>query len=122
MRWSLIFTLIGVVLWSPPEVSAKVGRFTDKEGTLHISNDSPAEPGKPGVLQAPDPVETSPPTPTDVCTTSPRRSPRAAGRPNRPPPPSPSSRTGAAGMIFPANRSRRPDPKDHDLWIVILPV
>jgi hypothetical protein len=61
MRWIQIFTLIGVLLWSPPGISAKVERFTDKEGTLHISNEAPAEPGKPGGVQAPAPVETPPP-------------------------------------------------------------
>ncbi len=61
MRWIPIFTLIGVVLWSPPGISAKVERFTDKEGTLHISNEAPAEPGKPGGVQAPAPIGTPPP-------------------------------------------------------------
>lgn len=60
-RWSLIFTLIGVVLWSQPGISAKVELFTDKEGTLHISNESQAEPGKPGGVQAPAPIGTAPP-------------------------------------------------------------
>ena len=58
MRWSLIFALIGVVLWSQPGIGAKIDRFTDQEGTLHISNESQAEPGKPGV-QAPAPLGTS---------------------------------------------------------------
>ena len=45
----------------------------------------------------------------------PRRGSASPRRPSR------ASRTGAAGMIFSVNRRRRPDPKDHDLWISILP-
>ena len=146
MRWIPIFTLIVVFLWSPPGISAKVARFTDKEGTLHISNEAPAEPGKPGGVQAPAPIGTPPPqkfpSPTPRAPVPPPQvnatsdgapgsvwqpSPTAGSGERRggstgPRRPSRSSRTGAAGMIFPVNRSRRPDPKDHDLWIFILPV
>ena len=95
MRWIPIFALIGIVLWSPPGISAKVERFTDKEGTLHISNEAPAEPGKPGGVQAPAPIGTPPPQifppptppapvpPPQVCHL--RRSPRKclATKPHR---------------------------------------
>lgn len=53
MRWSLIFAFIGMVFWSPPGISAKIEHFTDKEGRVHISNESQAAPEKPGEVQTP---------------------------------------------------------------------
>ncbi|MCX5892383.1 MAG: hypothetical protein NTW80_05305 [Deltaproteobacteria bacterium] len=47
-KWRLVLALVGVVLWSQPGVNAKIEHFTDKEGTVHISNNAAeAEPGKP---------------------------------------------------------------------------
>ena len=140
MRWIPIFTLIGIVLWNPPGISAKVARFTDQEGTLHISNEAPPEPGKPGGVQAP--AHTRDAAAAAVSTThksaGPSASGNTAGAPGNAWPPGPatgpgerrrgsrrpsrSSRTGAAGMMFPVSLSRRPDSKDRDLWIFILPV
>jgi hypothetical protein len=89
LRWSLIFTLIGAVLWSQPGISAKFERFTDKEGTLHIFNESQPESGKPGGIQAPDPVEMSPPLPMFAPPASLTEPPERSG--NGAPPPEPES-------------------------------
>jgi len=57
----LFLALFGVVLGSQPAMSAKIERFTDKEGTVHISNAGEAEPGKPGVAPPATPIGTLPP-------------------------------------------------------------
>jgi hypothetical protein len=43
----LIAALVVVVLWSLPALAAKIDRFTDQEGTLHITNAGKEEPIKP---------------------------------------------------------------------------
>jgi len=63
-RWRLGVALVGVALLSPSGVAAKIDRFHDKEGTLHISNTG-EEPVKGGAA-APMPPGTPPPLPRPV--------------------------------------------------------
>ncbi len=84
-KWRLALALIGVALLNHPGFAAKIERFKDKEGTLHISNSGEADPGKPGA--APN----SSPTPAAPVQTFPQAEPPAAVAPppvmEAPPPP-----------------------------------
>lgn len=51
-KWRLALVLVGVLLWSHPGVAGKIDRFTDKDGTLHITNKGEEEPIKPGGAEA----------------------------------------------------------------------
>ena len=108
MRWSLIFALIGVVLWSQPGISAKIDRFTDKEGTLHISNESTAEPVKPGGAQTPAPIGTPPPQIFPPATL-----PAPAPPPPAPPPPMEPPEMSGNGARSPAPESGGEAPPAH---------
>lgn len=79
-RWRLVVALVGIVLFlSPSGVAAKIERFKDKEGTLHISNTGDL-PVKPGGATTPSP----PSTPTPTAAPAPLPLPRPV-----PPPPMP---------------------------------
>jgi len=59
-RWRLVVALVGIVLFlSPSGVAAKIERFKDSEGTLHISN-AGEEPVKPGGATTPSPPSLPP--------------------------------------------------------------
>jgi hypothetical protein len=75
LKWRLALVLVGVALWSHPGVAGKIDRFTDKEGTLHISNKDAGEP-----IKLSEPPETKPPAPTAAPPASPARSVPQHGR------------------------------------------
>ncbi len=60
-KWRLALAVLGVVLWSHPGSAAKIERFKDSEGTLHISNSGEAEPAKPGEAVTPRVTPVAPP-------------------------------------------------------------
>ncbi len=65
--WRLVATLfLGVVLMSRPGVAAKIERFQDDQGTLHISNAAEGEPTKPGAAPAPNQPQVVQPVPQAV--------------------------------------------------------
>jgi len=65
-RWRLVVALVGLVLFlSPSGVAAKIERFKDNEGTLHISNTGEV-PVKPGGATTPSPPSTPTPPPRPV--------------------------------------------------------
>jgi hypothetical protein len=55
--------LVGVALWSHPGVAGKINRFTDEDGTLHITNKGAEEPVKSGdaAVKTPLPEPAAPP-------------------------------------------------------------
>jgi outer membrane biosynthesis protein TonB len=61
-RWRLVVALLGIALMSPSGAAAKIERFKDKEGTLHISNTGEV-PVKPGGATAPNQPSTPTATP-----------------------------------------------------------
>ncbi len=81
-RWRLGVALVGVALLSPSGAAAKIDRFHDKEGTLHISNTG-EEPVKGGAA-APMPPGTPAPAPQAAPP-----APLPLPRPVPPPPPQP---------------------------------
>jgi hypothetical protein len=65
MAWRLtcgfILALLAVFGWIHSGLAAKINRVTDKDGTVHISNEAATEPGKPGGASGPTPIGTLPP-------------------------------------------------------------
>ena len=55
-KWTLIAAFVGVAWLSQPVWAAKIERFKDNEGTLHISNMGEAVQIKPGGVPAPPPA------------------------------------------------------------------
>ncbi len=75
-KWRLGAALLGVTLWSYPVAAAKIERFKDTEGTLHIHNEG-EEAAKPGGAATPNtPAAPQPLPPPPVA-------------PPMPPPPAP---------------------------------
>ena len=83
-KWRLALVLVGVALWSHPGVAGKIDRFTDTDGTLHITNKGAEEPAKPGgaaVVKTPLPEPAASPVPGQPNPAPPGM------RPNTGPPP-----------------------------------
>ena len=53
LSWGFLLAFLGVALWNYPGMAAKIERFTDPAGTLHISNFKEGEPAKPGGVPTP---------------------------------------------------------------------
>ena len=101
-KWRLALALVGVALWSHPGVAAKIDRFTDKDGTLHISNKEAEEPIKTGPVahpQGPTPLPQATQNPSPAATT-----PLPPGRPNPGAPPPPANPNVTAGPGVQANQ------------------
>jgi hypothetical protein len=88
-RWCLALALVSVALWSHPGVARKIDRFTDKDGTLHITNKEAEEPIKLEPMahpQAPTPLPqaTQKPAPAAKTPRPQRLAPPAPGLPQSP--------------------------------------
>jgi len=80
-KWRLALALVGVALWSHPGVAGKIDRFTDKDGTLHITNKEAEESVKLEPMahpQEPTPLPQATQKPAPAATTP---------QPHRPAPP-----------------------------------
>ncbi len=87
-RWRLGVALVGLVLLSHSGAAAKIDRFKDKEGNLHITNVG-EEPVKKGGVTTPTPSATPTPSPTPAPTAAPAPPPLPRPVPPLPPPPPP---------------------------------
>ena len=93
-RWGFILALLGVFWWIHPGMAAKINRVTDKDGTVHISNEGATEPGKPGGTSGPTPIGTLPPQQVfSPPSPPPPPPPEAATPPVAPPPEEPNLAT-----------------------------
>jgi len=81
--------VLGLIMafWSHPGMSAKIERYTDSEGTVHITNAGEAEPGKPGTPAPPTPIGTLPPQ--QIFPSGPPPPRPGTVKPPPPPPPAP---------------------------------
>jgi hypothetical protein len=105
-RWRLVVAVVGLVLFlSPSGVAAKIERFKDNEGTLHISNTG-EEPVKPG--GATTPKLPSPPTPPQPMPPAPL--PRPVPPPEQVPPPPPDDQGEAPPIMDPGPNEPQPEP------------
>lgn len=86
-RWRLVVALVGIALFlGHSGVAAKIERFKDKEGTLHISNTGEL-PIKPGGATTPNSASTPAPTPAPTAAPAPQPTPPAPRLVPVPPPP-----------------------------------
>jgi hypothetical protein len=98
LKWCVAILVLILAWWSLSAAAiAKIERFKDDEGTLHISNTKPEEPANQEAAAPPAPtpvkprVPPAPPQPVPSPMPGPRPNVRPGGSP--PPPPGPHMKT-----------------------------